>query len=512
MLGCVVVAKVVYPRWIEPLVTIDDAIAELENELHELQEQQREVDWAKREYEQFVHRVGTYDMRRLENDVRVRLNELIESNGLQSASVTPSRATTDRKTKLAKKLITVNAEGTLESAIKFLRDVSELPPIVRALSPVIYPASGSMAGRKGMAPDRVSLRVPLQLMAIPPKKITDRKFREEDFEQPGTVVRHSGRDYSAIWDRTPLIEYVKLDPLVVTMKEPEINVQEGRRKTLDVQAKGGDGRYAYAWSPSDGLGKTDSRRPKLDTKDPGKRTYSVTVSDGSGLTAKASVNVTVTEKKGRNTPRKKSEPVADPGPQRFTDGRHMRFVSMMGRNAGGERLREAMIYNTRSRTSDYYQEGQEFDGGTLVYMHQTGLLVRRRGEYFVYPIGSLLDRDVPWVEAVEYPYLQKVAAHLNEVAASSKKAGGSDDAKQGDPSGKAPVSQGQSDAPKQAALKSTAKGSTNNVDPSEGQNDDSKASKAKSTRRKPGTRRRSSTSRPRAIPKRGSIRRPSGKN
>ena len=42
-------------------------------------------------------------------------------------------------------------------------------------------------------------------------------------------------------------------------------------------------------------------------------------------------------------------------------------------------------------------------------MHQTGGLVRRKNQYFVYPIGAQLDQDVALAVADEFPELVEVA-------------------------------------------------------------------------------------------------------
>ena len=86
-----------------------------------------------------------------------------------------------------------------------------------------------------------------------------------------------------------------------------------------------------------------------------------------------------------------------------------------------ERTDELMIYQKRLKEANYYEPGDEFDGGELVFVHQTGGLVRRSNEYFIYPIGAKLDQDLSVEEAVEYPELQRAAERFR--AADPPKAG-----------------------------------------------------------------------------------------
>ena len=52
--------------------------------------------------------------------------------------------------------------------------------------------------------------------------------------------------------------------------------------------------------------------------------------------------------------------------------------------------------------------GDEFDGGELVFVHQTGGLVHRTdGQYAIYPIGDTLDRDVNIEGADAFPELRE---------------------------------------------------------------------------------------------------------
>ena len=84
----------------------------------------------------------------------------------------------------------------------------------------------------------------------------------------------------------------------------------------------------------------------------------------------------------------------DTGPKRWKDRKKMQYCMSLIHSEGNQRFSEAQIHNSKRRQTEYYAEGDDFDGGQLVYVHQTGALVRRGEKYFVYPIGASLDDDI----------------------------------------------------------------------------------------------------------------------
>jgi len=112
----------------------------------------------------------------------------------------------------------------------------------------------------------------------------------------------------------------------------------------------------------------------------------------------------------------------------------MQLVMMLGRTTGDGRLDELMVHSRRSKETSYYAPGQEFDGGTVVYVHQTGGLVRRKDDprgpkgeetYWIYPIGLTLDQDLGLEAAEAFPELLRAAdadKSARRAAASAAKA------------------------------------------------------------------------------------------
>jgi hypothetical protein len=88
------------------------------------------------------------------------------------------------------------------------------------------------------------------------------------------------------------------------------------------------------------------------------------------------------------------------------------------------RVAELMVSNNRSKGTEYFAIGDEFDGGELVFVHPRGGLVRRNGEYSIYPIGGWLDQDiqVDAAEAAEYPELLAAAERHREITGAESEA------------------------------------------------------------------------------------------
>ena len=89
---------------------------------------------------------------------------------------------------------------------------------------------------------------------------------------------------------------------------------------------------------------------------------------------------------------------------------------------GEEREDEFMLFNTANQTRKYVTLGEDFDGGTLLYVHQRGGVTLRGDKYLVYPLGMPLSNALVAEDAQDYPELQRAATfHRNAVAELSKK-------------------------------------------------------------------------------------------
>ncbi len=416
LLVCALLSSVVYPRWIEPMLKIDERIADRRTEYDSLQALEDKVKRAKKEYGLLVSRVGSLDIGKVETGIRARINELIDEHQLQGANVSPSRPTEDRKTGLKRMLITVTAVGTLKSAVEFLEDVAEFPQLVRVGNAAIYPASSS--GRD-KSRNRMNLRVPIEVLVLPEQKLVGR-IKEEESKQPESFVRHAGRDYSLIWSKKPFTEPIPLQ----ANAGRDVNVRQDQSSHLKGTASGGDGEYTFEWSPAEGLSDAMIPNPTIDTSEGFTRTYTLNVADADGETATDTVTVTVREKRvtQRDDPEPPQRPV-DKGPPRFKDGKYMQLCMTLIQSIDTGRVAELMVSNNRSKKTEYYAVGDEFDGGELVFVHPRGGVVRRRDEYFIYPIGGWLDQDIKAnaAAAADYPELKVAADRYREDAGTAPK-------------------------------------------------------------------------------------------
>ncbi|MFQ5590261.1 MAG: hypothetical protein ACE5HE_03765 [Phycisphaerae bacterium] len=423
--GCVIYAlysSFAYPLWIEPLFTIDGRISKRTKVLEKLEAREAKVREAKREYQGYLARIGSFDDVKVQNDLRARINELIARYKLEDASTSKMTPSKQRKTDIVSMRGMVKAVGTVENAVGFLKGLAELPHLIR-IGDVSLSAAHSSRRRKtgGNKSERVNISVPFTVWVLPQQRILGERIRDADLKQPEVYVRHEDRDYSSIWTRTHFTEFIPLKPLVAEAGR-DLTVEVGRRASLNGSAKGGDGRYEYVWFPADGLADATSPKTNIETTDPGTRTYTLTVTDDSGNSAEDQVTVTIKEKpKPVETPKvveAKPPPAPPPPDKRWKDRKNLELRMTLMHSEGDMRVQEVMVYNTKSNETVYYPLQAEFDGGTLVGVHPRGGVVRRdEGEteaYYVYPIGETLDEGIPADEAVDFPILQGFALRLRD--------------------------------------------------------------------------------------------------
>ncbi|MEK6798986.1 MAG: hypothetical protein AABZ12_08490 [Planctomycetota bacterium] len=395
------VRGVVFPEWIAPLLTIDDRIVKREEDLATLQAEEKRVEKARYEYRDWAARNASFDPNRVVLDVRELLTRLIEKHKLQDSKVNPTRISEDRKTKLSSTTVTVSGIGTLESAIGFLRDLSEAPQLLRLGNVVLSPAS---TGGKTGGGALVTLRVPVELWVVPQHRMVGR-LESEKLPRPEATSRHAERDYSPIWTGEPFSDFVPLQ----AQATPSFNVETGGTVILDVSASGGTPPYAYEWSPAEGLSKPDATHPHVDTSTVGNKRYTVTVTDARGRKATGVAAVSVREPPKPAEPvvvQNKPTPPPDNRPKRWPDGVNMQVTMALLTGLGESRVDEFMVHNRQSGQTSFYKVGDDFDGGELVFVHQTGGVVHRRDGYFVYPLGATLDHAVEATQATDFPDLQ----------------------------------------------------------------------------------------------------------
>lgn len=409
------ITKVVYPTWIEPLVTIDDRIAKRQKELDKLEAEVEAVNRARYDYREWAGRTGGFEINNAVTEIRERLNKFLEKHKLADVKVTPTRPRDERKTGLWMASVTVSGSGGLDSLVMFLQDVSELPQVCRIGNASITPSSSR--GRDTTI-NRFNLRVPVEVWAVPQNKMVGR-LKVEDLVHPEFFIRHQGRDYASIWESDPFNEYV---PMKVKTP-PTLAVVKGKKVALEVTVEGGVGPYAYQWSPARGLSLAKTRRPQVDSSKTGREIYTVSVTDTRGNVGKSTISVTISDpppkprrvvEGDKPTPRPPPPP-PPPGRDISKDGRMQKLIMVMMRESKSERRDEIMVNHARSKQTSFFAAGDQFEGGKLIFVHQTGGLVNWKDEYYVYPLGETLDRFVSANDAFDYPILQRAAGKHMEL-------------------------------------------------------------------------------------------------
>ncbi|MCH7994704.1 MAG: hypothetical protein IIB57_09700 [Planctomycetes bacterium] len=415
-------SAVVYPKLLKPMFTIDERVKAAGAELDEMLEFDTKVEDARLVYRRYLDRLGSFDAAKLENDVRERLNKLIGEYKLDGLTVSggSGRLSSFGKTDAKRMILTVQATASLEGAIGFLRGIYELPHLIRVGNVSISPSRSSRTRKRKNKPSPVRLKIPIELLVLPAHRMVGKRMVDEDLHQPESLVRHDGRNYALIWERTPFTEYVKIEPLVVSAGEDLDFVVNKRNVSLKGTVTGGDGENVITWTTTDGTGEwldklkaTNTLRPRVKTSKPFSQIFTLTVADGSENVGIAQVQVTIRPRNAQVAENKdESEP--DPGPKRWKNRNKQKLVMTLISRDGDVRHDEVMVHNSMARKTSYYRPGDEFDGGELVFVHPRGAIVRRQDEYFVYPIGAKVSNDVKAKEANDYPTLRRVTALIRE--------------------------------------------------------------------------------------------------
>jgi len=94
-----------------------------------------------------------------------------------------------------------------------------------------------------------------------------------------------------------------------------------------------------------------------------------------------------------------SEPIGDPD----RDDKVLRMTLMYGAD-------EVLIYNGKTKKTEYIAVGGAFDGGTLVLVHPLGAVARRPDGEYVYGIGQRMADGVSVVDAGRFPEITAALA------------------------------------------------------------------------------------------------------
>ncbi len=206
MLGVVVFARAIWPRWVKPMLDTDARLTELTEEYDALAAFERNYQDAVMTYKALAGRVGSMKAGDVKDDLQERLNALLQKHKLAQGRISARNISTDRKTGWKTLAFNISGEGPLLSALKFMRDVYELPHVLRVIDPKLVPQSGSRTSKKV---DKVKLSLAVQALVLPSPPILRQGLVSADLEQPENYIRHRGVDLQFVSARKPFLEYVK---------------------------------------------------------------------------------------------------------------------------------------------------------------------------------------------------------------------------------------------------------------------------------------------------------------
>ncbi|MCC7290909.1 MAG: hypothetical protein IT449_02470 [Phycisphaerales bacterium] len=215
-------SKTVYSWWIKPLFTIQEDIEALRtkrDEANEFDLGYRKAQW---EYEKLVSRVGAMQVGALKGDLHRRLEELAHKHHLNDLKVAPKLQQKFGKTECTLLGFTISGQQKLADVLGFLKDVYELPHLMRVLDPRLQPV---IPPRDKKPEDLVKISLEVQALLLPPRprpKLDYTVNKKDLVDQPSAFARHGGVDVMALAERKPFLEYEAPKPARPTeQKQPE---------------------------------------------------------------------------------------------------------------------------------------------------------------------------------------------------------------------------------------------------------------------------------------------------
>ena len=209
ILAVVVFSRAIWPQWIAPLLDTETRLAELRKERDDLLAFDKRFQDAVMSYKGLAGRVGSMKTGDVRDDLHQRLGALLQKHRLAQGRISARSASTDRKNGWKMIAFNVSGEGTLLSALTFLRDLYELPHLLRVIDPRLTPQRVSRGQKKT---DKVALSVTLQVLVLPSPAVLPRRLSSADLQQPDRYVRHRGVDLQYVSARQPFMEYTKPAP------------------------------------------------------------------------------------------------------------------------------------------------------------------------------------------------------------------------------------------------------------------------------------------------------------
>ncbi len=214
-------SKTVYSWWIKPLFTIQEDIKALEVKAEDAADFHNGYNRAQWEYETLVSRVGAMQVGALKGDLHRRLEELAHKHQLGELKIAPKLPQKFGKTECTQLGFTISGQQKLADVLGFLRDVYELPHIIKVLDPRFQPI---IPPRDKKPEDLVKISLEVQALLLPPRprpKLDYVVDKKELADQPASFVRHGEVDVLALAKRKPFLEYEERKVVIKDPAEPQ---------------------------------------------------------------------------------------------------------------------------------------------------------------------------------------------------------------------------------------------------------------------------------------------------
>lgn len=214
--GLGVTYTLVYPKVIRPLFDVSTDIADAKAKQAELEEELLRFDVDTVRYKDYVQRTGGTDANRVKDEFYARLNDLIKQTNLEKGRVSPRPPSVDRSS-LQKLNFSINAEGTWDDVVQFIRRFYELPHVAQFTDLKLSPA-----GTRRTARDRVKISGTIEVLVLP--KIRDvGNIDGQSGTDEGERIKYVLADASPL-TRQPFLEYQEPRP---PRPKPQLTVAEG---------------------------------------------------------------------------------------------------------------------------------------------------------------------------------------------------------------------------------------------------------------------------------------------
>lgn len=287
---------------------------------------------------------------------------------------------------------TVDGDGDLKQMVTFLHDLHNAPFLPRVRSLTLTPLSGKQS-------DKLRLALKGETIVLPPNprvpNVTTAPTKDAMKDPIQRTAKADVKEYLAIAEKRPFEPYKEPprppEPPLAANAGSDVTVPVGNPAQLTGSGVHGKGPYKFAWSQTNGpklafaptAADTATLSVTGDTIGVAELELKVTDAAGKAATAKVRVNVVSKDQPAVVTPT-----VA----RKFDPARSSTRVT--GLLSAPDVQEVVLTGNDKKRR--VVRVGEEFDGGTLIYVHPEGAVVvynaagMKEPEKDFYPHGKLM--------------------------------------------------------------------------------------------------------------------------